>query len=84
MFFITLRFYATGSFLEVIGDLTVSKATVSRVVNEVTNTLVHRMGDFIAMPNNDNDIRCTMSDFYQIAQVPGVVGCVDGTHIQNI
>ena len=73
--------YATGSFLEVIGDLmTVGKATISRVVNEVTDTL-HRMGGFITMPKNDNDIRCTMSDFYQIAQVPGVVGCVAGTHI---
>ena len=41
--------------------MTVSKATVNCVVNEVTNALFYRMEDFIAMPNNDK---------YQIAQVP--------------
>ena len=62
--------------------MAVSKVTVSRVVNEVTNTLSLHGRFHCNAPNNDNDIRCTMSDFYQIAQVPGVVGCVDGTRIR--
>lgn len=61
MMCIALRFYATGSFLEVIGDtLNVGKATVSRVVTEVTNAIVRHMGKFIAMPDNENVIRRTM------------------------
>ena len=68
--------------------MTVSKATLSEVlaaisvVSEVTNTLFQCMGGLIAMSNNDHDMRCTMSDFYQIAQVPVVVDCIDGTHIR--
>ena len=40
---IALRFYASGSFLQVIGDtLGYNKGTVSRVVDNVTNVLIAR------------------------------------------
>ena len=40
---IALRFYASGSFLQVIGDtFGIDKSTVSRVINDVTRALISK------------------------------------------
>ena len=46
---VTLRFLASGSFLQVIGDtfLVFDKSTVSRVVRRVTQALAVKLGNFI-------------------------------------
>ena len=45
---IALRFYASGSFLQVIGDTAgVDKSTVSRVVTNVSNALIAKQSEFI-------------------------------------
>ena len=45
---IALRFYASGSFLQVVGDtIGVDKSTVSRVVTNVTLALVTKQQQFI-------------------------------------
>ena len=49
-----LRFFATGSFLQVIGDtFGVDKSTVSRVVRDVSLALNRRRHQFIKGPSND-------------------------------
>ena len=47
-----LRFFASGSFLQCIGDgMGVDKSTVSRVVTAVTDALVDIRQDFIKWPS---------------------------------
>jgi hypothetical protein len=44
--YIALRFYVTGSFLEVVGDTAfkVSKSTVSQVIRDISCVLCHKLG----------------------------------------
>jgi hypothetical protein len=66
---IDLRFYATGSFLQVIGDtFGYNKSTVSRVVHAIC---CHG-ADFLRWPT-DNERAVIMNGYYQIAQFPCVI-----------
>ncbi|VDI63605.1 Hypothetical predicted protein [Mytilus galloprovincialis] len=79
---IALRFYGSGSHLQVVGDtMGFDKSTVSRVIDRVTDLLVAMKDDFISWPDNQrkNLIR---AGFYEKAAFPNVVGCIDGTHIR--
>ncbi len=79
---VALRFYATGSFLEVIGDtVCTSKASVSRIVDRVTSVICARLSDFVKFPNN---VLPLQSGFHNIARMPGIVGAVDGTHVRIV
>ena len=45
---VALRFFASGSFLQVIGDtLGLSKSTVSRIISQVSLALAQKQGNFI-------------------------------------
>ncbi|GBP54635.1 Putative nuclease HARBI1 [Eumeta japonica] len=51
--FITLRFYATGTFQIVVGDdINVHKTTVSRVVFKVSKEIAKLARNYIAMPTS--------------------------------
>ena len=80
---IALRFYASGSFLQVIGDtLGFDKSTVSRVIDDVTNALLRKKNQFIRWPVdrlNQDKMRC---GFYNVANFPNVLGCIDCTHVR--
>lgn len=50
---IALRYYACGSFFEVIGDgLGVTKATVGHVVHSVSSALTGLLGQYVKWPGN--------------------------------
>ncbi|CAC5398513.1 HARBI1 [Mytilus coruscus] len=79
---IALRFYGSGSQLQVVGDtMGFDKSIVSRVIDHVTEALVARKDQFISWPDNQrkNIIR---AGFYEKAGFSNVVGCIDGTHIR--
>ncbi|CAG2219871.1 HARBI1 [Mytilus edulis] len=80
---IALRFYASGSFLQVIGDtLGYDKGTVSRVVSDVTDSLIDIKDDFVSWPtdvDSSNRIKC---GFYRQSNFPNVFGCIDCTHVR--
>ena len=60
---IALRFYGSGSHLQVVGDtMGFDKSTVSRVIYRVTDSLVAMKDDFISWPDNQrkNVIRVFM------------------------
>lgn len=77
-----LRFYATGSFYQLIRDsLCVSKSAVGRAVRAVTSLLSALSARFIKFPSQ-NDISSIRTKFYQLAGFPNVVCCVDGTLIR--
>ena len=54
---VTLRFLASGSFLEVIGDTfwSYDKSTVSRLVRRVTLALASKVNDFVKFPTTPNE-----------------------------
>ncbi|KAK9693289.1 hypothetical protein QE152_g34327 [Popillia japonica] len=57
MMFITLRFLATGCFLQVVGDfIGVDKSTVNRVVEMVTRAIATLSRRFIDMPRSEEEI----------------------------
>lgn len=80
---VTLRYFATGSFMQVIGDtFGYDKATVSRAVRRVSLALAAKAADFIKWPDTPNEVNENKRGFYQLANFPCVLGCIDGTHVR--
>jgi hypothetical protein len=76
---ITLRILTGCSLQHISGDLHgVSQATVSRIFSKVVKSICQLRGEFIRMPTN---ITAVKNDFFEYGSFPGVVACVDGTHI---
>ncbi|KAI4470584.1 hypothetical protein MML48_1g14935 [Holotrichia oblita] len=81
MLLLTLRFYATGSFLNVVGDLNgVHKATAS--VRKVSDAIASLSGEYIRFPRTNEEIQEVMGAFYVIASFPRVIGTIDCTHVK--
>jgi len=81
---ITLRFLASGSFLQVIGDtfLGFDKSTVSRVVRRVTQALAVKLGDFIRFPSTRAERDEIKQGLFRVGGFPCAIGCIDGTHVR--
>jgi hypothetical protein len=78
----TLRFYAVGSFMEVVGDgLGLSKSSVSKNVTAVTPLLLQLMKNILIFPQTPEEIQQANRQFYSIASIPRVIGIIDGTLI---
>ena len=79
---VALRFYARASFQMDTGDVCgVSQSTVSRVVHRVSEAICARRGLFIHFPNTPEERRTATEGFYEIAEFPGIVGAIDGSHV---
>lgn len=77
-----LRFYASGSFQQVIGDtLNISQRSVCKAIWNVTDGLVSVADQFIKFPEGA-EIERQKRKFYDIAHFPNVTGCIDCTHIR--
>jgi hypothetical protein len=83
---ITLRFLATGSFLQVTGDTIAGadKSTVSRIVRRVTLAIARKLDDFVKFPGTQHEKALIKQGFYDLGGFPCVIGCVDGSHIRII
>ena len=80
---VALRFFASGSFLQVIGGTVgLPKPTVSRTIREVSAALIQKWNEFIHWPTTADDIQQVKEGFFRKGGFPGVVGCVDATHIR--
>ena len=78
----SLRFLASGSFLEVIGDtFGYNKGTVSRVLNSFIDAVLDHTQDYINWPTND-DNSVVKSGFQELGGFQNVIGCIDGTHVR--
>ncbi|XP_051962569.1 putative nuclease HARBI1 [Xyrauchen texanus] len=77
-----LRFYATGSFLQVLGDgLGLSKSSVSRAVQAVTNALLPLAVEHIKFPASRQDITEIQQYFLTHHHIQQVIGVINGTLI---
>ncbi|KAK0156165.1 putative nuclease HARBI1 [Merluccius polli] len=75
-----LRFYATGSFLQVVGDgLGLSKSSVCRSVQAVTYSLLSLVPQHVRFPTTRDEMSATQEQFFRSFRIPQVVGAVDGT-----
>ena len=80
---VALRFFASGSFLQIIGDTVgLPKSTVSRIVTDVSKALVSKQEEFINFPTEPAEVQDVKRGFYEKGGFPGVVGCIDGTHVR--
>jgi hypothetical protein len=76
---ITLRFYAGATFQTICGDIfSVSQSSVSRAIEHVTDALMTLRETVVKFPPDRALIK---QKFFDIAHFPGVIGCIDGTHI---
>lgn len=79
---IALRYYATGTFQLVVGDLfNVSKATICRTVHKVTRVIAGLRSKYVKFPTTNQERRDTMNGFFQASRFPGVLGAIDCTHV---
>lgn len=83
---ITLRFYSTGTFQSVFGDLfNIHRTTAGRIVRKVTDALLTLRSEVIRMPVSDEELRSSMLSFYNFVHpqgIPGVIGLIDCTHVK--
>ena len=82
---ICLKTLGSGSFQNTSKDcLNASQPTVSKFLTKFVNAMIKVGSQFIYMPKNAADIVKVKNEFHQIAGFPGVLGCVDGSHIPII
>ena len=81
---VALRFFASGSFLELVGDTVggIPKCTVSRIVSRVSTALARKQNQFIRWPSTAAERQEIKQGFYEKGDFPGVIGCIDGTHVR--
>ena len=81
MLMVFLRYLATGSFMKVCSELCfISKSTAWKSIHSVIKNLVKVRTSFIKFPGQSEFQRIELA-FRQKKGFPGVIGCVDGTHI---
>ena len=63
-----LRFLATNSFQQVVGDVVgIRRSTTCKVVHEFTEALCRHKGEFIVCPRDDEDRALIKKGFYELA-----------------
>ena len=79
MFYVCL---GTGSFYHSLRDIHgIGKDTVFRSIHKVLDLLFDLREEYIHWP--ENPIKLSQ-EFYEVARMPSVCGCVDGSHIPII
>lgn len=83
-----LRFLAEGGYQTGIGkdcDVSLAQSTFSKVLAEVLEVFETNLCHvWIQMPRTMEEKRKIVRAFYIKHGIPGVVGCIDGTHVQII
>lgn len=67
------------------GDLrSFHQSSVSRIVKRVSNAFARHLQTYVNFPNHLNERRRITEKFYQKANFPRVIGCIDCTHVRII
>ncbi|XP_036346014.1 putative nuclease HARBI1 [Rhagoletis pomonella] len=84
----TLRFLADGSYQKCSGNdfnVGLAQPTISVVIKEVLNIIEqHICGKWITTQMTEEEQNASKIAFYSKSGFPGVVGCIDGTHVRII
>lgn len=79
---ITMRYLATGSFQQLVGDtVAVHKSTVCVVIKSVIQKIAQLKPQFIKMPNRE-ELHNVQLKFYRKRRMPRVIGAIDCSHIR--
>lgn len=80
-----LRFFAEGSFQRSVGNdahISMHRTTVSKLLTTLLPCLERKLcKKFIKVKSTDEDLKTSKKFFYEKHGIPGIVGCIDGTHI---
>ena len=80
---IALRFFACGSYQQVIGDVIgVDKSSVCRVIPKFCQAQNRKKGQFIKFPSTNEEKLEIKQGFYRMAGFPSTIGCIDCTHVR--
>lgn len=78
---VTLGYLASGSYQLSMGDCNdMSQPTASKCICKVSAAIAELAPDFIKFPEPEEEEKI-MQQFSSIAGMPGVIGCIDGTHV---
>ena len=79
---IALRFLNSGSFQQVIGDISGrDKSTVSRIIKSFfCEAIVRRKCEFVSLPNNQQKQE-KKEKFFEMGGFLSVIACVDGFYV---
>ena len=81
---VCLKTLASGSFQNCSKDfVNTSQPVVSKLLTAFTDSMVKQLHNHVHMPARE-DIENEKNLFYEVAGFPGVLGCIDGTHIPII
>ena len=51
------------------------------MLTQFVNSITTKASRYIYFPRSRGEVAKTKHDFYQLARFPGVIGCIDGSHI---
>lgn len=81
-----LRFLATGSYQLGVAkdhDINIGRSTFSKVLHNVVNHMEEQLCyEAIQLQMRPNEIAKSKEYFYENFSLPGVIACVDGTHVK--
>lgn len=84
----TLRFLADGSYQKCSGNdfnVGLAQPIVSVVMKEVLNIIEqHMSAKWIKTQMTEEEQNASMRAFYAKNRFPGILGCIDGTHVRII
>ena len=60
----------------------VERSTISRVMTDVIQALASKSGDYIVFPTAGQALGIVKQEFYQLCNIPNVIGALDCTHVR--
>lgn len=85
---VALNFFARGSYQESCGqdfNIGFSQSSVSRSISEILELFEKKLcSRFISFKCSEEEENRIKNTFFEKFRIPGVIGCVDGSHISII
>jgi hypothetical protein len=77
-----LRYLASNSHQLGIADcFKLQQSSISRYVNLCVDEWAKHISKFVYFPTNEAVLRQNQQQFYKLASMPEIIGCIDGTHV---
>ncbi|XP_055906803.1 putative nuclease HARBI1 [Eupeodes corollae] len=83
-----LRFFAEGNYQHGVGkdfQSAIGQTTFSSILKETLDIMEHTLcKNWVSLKMSEEEIQRSKTDFFERTGFPGVIGCVDGTHVQIV